>query len=79
MHLANGDQYVWLPVTNATTDFSSSSEPPAVCGQSNPPYVTWSGLFFMWVCVPSRMTLTERYDFYSDMTGSRKWLQLTLK
>jgi hypothetical protein len=23
--------------------------------------------------------LTERYDFQSDMTGSRKWLQLTLK
>jgi len=40
----------WWPVcmasrvTNVTTAFSSSSEPTAIRGQSNPLYVTWSGL-----------------------------------
>jgi hypothetical protein len=40
----------WWPVcmasrvTNVKTAFNSSSEPPAVLGQSNPLYVTWSGL-----------------------------------
>ena len=31
-------------VTNVTTAFSSSSQPPAFRGQANPLYVTWSGL-----------------------------------